>query len=140
MDEHDSTWSASARTTTDAALVCTRPLVSVAGTRCTRWMPDSHFRAPYTLFPAHSQHPVATGPSMKQSFSRPQSQHTNCYPKLTCNSRAAVLAAARLRQRQVHDLEAPAPQGCKLLVHAPEILCKERCLFSAGAGPHLCTE
>ena len=43
--------SASGRTATDAADVCTRPCVSVAGTRCTRCTPDSYFSVPYTFSP-----------------------------------------------------------------------------------------
>ena len=35
-------------TATLAALVCTRPEDSVAGTRCTRWMPLSNLSRPYT--------------------------------------------------------------------------------------------
>ena len=33
-------------TATVAAEVCTLPCVSVAGTRCTRWTPDSYFSRP----------------------------------------------------------------------------------------------
>ena len=43
--------SASGSTATVAALVCTRPCVSVAGTRCTRCTPLSYFMIPYTPSP-----------------------------------------------------------------------------------------
>src|SRR5690606_39947071 len=46
-----STSSASGSTATDAAEVCTRPCVSVSGTRCTRCTPDSYFSCPYTSSP-----------------------------------------------------------------------------------------
>src|SRR5690606_17448262 len=46
--------SASGNTITVAALVCTRPCVSVCGTRCTRCTPASNFRVPYTSSPATS--------------------------------------------------------------------------------------
>ena len=38
--------SASGSTATEAAEVWTRPCVSVAGTRCTRWTPDSYLSVP----------------------------------------------------------------------------------------------
>ena len=44
--------SASGSTATVAADVCIRPCVSVEGTRCTRWTPDSYFKIPYTPAPA----------------------------------------------------------------------------------------
>ncbi len=47
-----STSSASGRMATVAAEVWMRPCDSVAGTRCTRWVPDSNFRRLYTLSPA----------------------------------------------------------------------------------------
>ena len=47
--------SASGSTATEAAEVCTRPCVSVAGTRCTRCTPDSYFIVPYTLSPVTLQ-------------------------------------------------------------------------------------
>ena len=43
--------SASGSTATVAAEGCTRPCVSVAGTRCTRCTPDSYFSVPYTFSP-----------------------------------------------------------------------------------------
>jgi hypothetical protein len=43
--------SGSGITATVQALVWMRPWVSVAGTRCTRWPPDSNRRRPYTLSP-----------------------------------------------------------------------------------------
>ena len=43
--------SASGSTATEAADVWTRPCVSVAGTRCTRWTPDSYLSVPYTFSP-----------------------------------------------------------------------------------------
>mmetsp|Transcript_9523 Transcript_9523/g.43384 ORF Transcript_9523/g.43384 Transcript_9523/m.43384 type:complete len:270 (+) Transcript_9523:1398-2207(+) len=48
-----STSSACGNTATLAVDVCTRPCVSVAGTRCTRCTPDSNFRRPYTSSPAN---------------------------------------------------------------------------------------
>src|ERR1035441_9052072 len=47
-----STSSASGSTATVIADVCTRPCVSVAGTRCTRCTPDSYFSCEYTLLPS----------------------------------------------------------------------------------------
>lgn len=44
-----STSSTSGMMATVAVEVCTRPLVSVAGTRCTRCTPDSYFSLLYTL-------------------------------------------------------------------------------------------
>ena len=38
-------------TATVAVEVCTRPLLSVAGTRCTRCTPDSNLSLLYTLLP-----------------------------------------------------------------------------------------
>src|SRR5918995_1270240 len=49
-----STASASGSTATVAALVCTRPWLSVAGTRCTRWGPASCFSR------AHASRPFTT--------------------------------------------------------------------------------
>ena len=42
---------ASGMTATVQALVWMRPCVSVAGTRCTRWPPDSNLSLPYTPSP-----------------------------------------------------------------------------------------
>src|SRR5208283_6109594 len=47
-----STSSASGRTATVMAEVCTRPWVSVAGTRCTRCTPDSYLSCEYTPWPS----------------------------------------------------------------------------------------
>ena len=46
-----STSSASGSTATVAAEVWMRPLASVAGTRCTRWTPDSNFSRANTPLP-----------------------------------------------------------------------------------------
>src|SRR5690606_30026746 len=47
--------SASGKTITVAADVCTRPCVSVCGTRCTRCTPASYFKDPYTSSPDTSK-------------------------------------------------------------------------------------
>src|SRR6202167_2299986 len=47
-----STSSASGKTATVMAEVWTRPWVSVAGTRCTRWTPLSYFICEYTRLPS----------------------------------------------------------------------------------------
>jgi hypothetical protein len=46
VDLHRHGSSGSASTATVQALVWMRPCVSVAGTRCTRWPPDSNFSLP----------------------------------------------------------------------------------------------
>mmetsp|Transcript_3698 Transcript_3698/g.12939 ORF Transcript_3698/g.12939 Transcript_3698/m.12939 type:complete len:213 (+) Transcript_3698:960-1598(+) len=61
-----STSSTSGITATDAVDVCTRPWVSVAGTRCTRCTPASHFSLLYTLSPVM---PITTSRYPPWSFS-----------------------------------------------------------------------
>ena len=59
--------SASGSTATVAAEVCTRPCVSVAGTRCTRCTPLSYFNVPYTSAPV-TEHTISLKPPAAPSL------------------------------------------------------------------------
>lgn len=88
---------------TEAALVWTLPLPSVAGTLCTRWMPLSYLSLPYTPSPL-----IVALPNLQPPFSSEAANSTTYKTERACELTLIIIGTLQIQVMQLAITLKPA--------------------------------